>query len=366
VIARLRLPALALAVAALGGCGSLADYYWQGFSGQVGVLAAARPVDEVLAATSDERLAGRLKIAREIRQYASKALALPENGSYTRYTDLGRPYVVWNVFAAPALSLKPQRWCFPVAGCVSYRGYFNEADARAEGERLRASGHDVHLGGVPAYSTLGWFDDPLLSSFVRYPDTALARLVFHELAHQIVYVRDDTMFNESFATAVEEAGLARWIATQKDTGAYARLVAEQTRGERLRVVFKRLVRQARTELEAVYASDAPDEVKRERKRAVFAAMRETYEAAKQGDAGLAAYDRWFAGFDGGGPNNAALAAVALYDEKVPAFRALLDEMNGNLPAFYAKVRELAKLPKAQRDAVLDNLVPGTVAQHTGG
>jgi predicted aminopeptidase len=365
VIARLRLPVLALA-AALGGCGSVADYYWQGFSGQVGVLASARPVDEVLASTSDARLAGRLQVARDIRQYASKALALPDNGSYTRYTDLGRPYVVWNVFAAPALSLKPLHWCFPVAGCVSYRGYFNEADAKAEAARLRALGHDVHVGGVPAYSTLGWFDDPLLSSFVRYPDTALARLVFHELAHQVVYVKDDSTFNESFATAVEEAGLARWIATQRDTGLHARLEAEHARSDRLRAVFKRLVRQAREDLDAVYASDAPDDAKRERKRAVYAQMRTSYELAKQGEAGLAGYDRWFAGNDGEGPNNAALAAVALYDQKVPAFRALLAQVDGDLPAFYEKVREIAKLPKARRDALLDALLPATVAHDAGG
>lgn len=352
--------ALLAAVALLPGCGAI-DFYWQGFAGQVGVLAGARPVDEVLATTPDAKLAERLERARAIRAYASRELGLPSNGSYTRYTDLGRPYVVWNVFAAPALSLDPREWCFPVAGCVSYRGFFDETDARAEAARLAAQGFDVHVGGVPAYSTLGWFDDPLLSSFVRYPDTALARLVFHELAHQVVYVRDDTTFNESFATAVEEAGVERWIAAQAGTPRHAALLADEARSERLRVAFKRLVREARADLEALYASDLAPEDKRARKAAILGRLRAGYEAAKAGEAGLAAYDRWFAGYEGQGPNNASLASVGLYDDQLPAFRALLAEVGGDLPAFYARVRALAKLPRSQRDAALDALAPRAAA-----
>ena len=346
--------AAAFAAATLVGC-SLVDYYWQGFAGQMGVLSAARPVDEVLASTTDAKLAQRLQLARAIRAFASRELGLPDNASYTRYTDLGRPFVVWNVIAAPELSLAPRQWCFPVVGCVNYRGFFDEASARAEAARLAAAGDDVHIGGVPAYSTLGWFDDPLLSTFVRYPDTALARLVFHELAHQVVYVRDDTMFNESFATAVEEAGVERWIAAQAGTPAHAHLVAEEQRGDRLRELFRRLVRDARAELAAVYASDVPDAVKRERKAAVVGAMRAAYGAARSGETGLAAYDRWFAGFDGRGANNASLVAVALYDAKVPAFRAMLATRGGDLAAFYADVRELAQRPKAEREALLDRI-----------
>jgi predicted aminopeptidase len=339
-----------LAVPLLGGCG-LADYYWQGVAGQVGLLAGARPVEEVVASTEDARLADRLKRAQSIRAYASASLGLPDNASYTRYTELGRPFVVWNVFATHELSLRPKQWCYPLVGCVSYRGYFSEADAKAEAARLVEAGFDVHLGGVPAYSTLGWFDDPLLSSFVRYPDTALARLVFHELAHQVVYVRDDTAFNESFATAVEQAGLSRWIEAQAGTPQY----------DRLRAVFTRLVREARGELEVVYASPLSDEAKRVRKAEVFAAMRAGYEAAKAGDVGLAAYDRWFAEHDGKGPNNASLAAIALYDDKVPAFRALLAEVDGDLPRFYERVRELSKQPKSQRDAMLAQRLPTGLA-----
>jgi predicted aminopeptidase len=336
----------------LGGCG-YAEYLWQGAVGQAELIAGARPVEDVLSTTDDPKLAERLSRSREIRAFASRELALPDNRSYRRYTDVGRPYVVWNVFAAPPLSLTPYQWCFPVAGCVNYRGYFREEDAKAEAARLAARGDDVHIGGVPAYSTLGWFDDPLLSTFIRYPDTALARLVFHELAHQVVYVKDDTSFNEAFATVVEEEGLARWLAAQAGTPRHAALVAEAARGHRLREGFRQWMQEARAELEAVYASGAGDAEKRRHKALVFERMRAAYEAAKAGESGLAGYDRWFAGHDGSGPNNASIAAVALYDDKVPAFRALLAQERGDLPAFYGRVRELAGKPKAERDALLD-------------
>ncbi len=338
----------------LAACG-YPEFLWQGAVGQAELIAGARPIDDVLATTGDAKLAERLARAREIRAFASRELGLPDNGSYRRYTDVGRPFVVWNVFAAPPLSLEPRQWCFPVAGCVNYRGYFREDDAKAEAAKLAARGDDVHIGGVPAYSTLGWFDDPLLSTFIRYPDTALARLVFHELAHQVVYVRDDTSFNEAFATVVEEEGLVRWLAVQAGTPGHGALVAEAARGKRLREEFRQWMREARVELAALYASGAGDAEQRARKAAVFERMRRAYAAAKAGESGLAGYDRWFAGHDGRGPNNASLAAVALYDDKAPAFRALLAQQGGDLPAFYRRVRELAAKPKAERDAILDAL-----------
>ena len=350
----LRSLAAACAASLLVGC-SLADYYWQGFAGQAQLLVRARPIDEVLASTDDAKLAERLKRAREIRLFASQELGLPDNASYTRYTDVGRPFVVWNVFATPATSLTPLQWCFPVAGCVNYRGYFSEIEAKAEAARLAAEGHDVYIGGVPAYSTLGWFDDPVLSSFIRYPDTALARLVFHELAHQVVYAKDDTQFNESFATAVEEAGVARWIAKQSAKPQHAALLAEQERGDRLRAEFRRLVREARPKLAAVYASDASEATKLQHKRVLLKEMRQAYEDAKAGEASLSAFDRWFAGYEGRGVNNASLVAVGLYDDKVPAFRALLAEADGDMRLFYARAKALAAKPRHERNRVLANL-----------
>ena len=268
----------------LAGCGEI-EFYWQGVAGQADLLARAKPIDEVIAATPDPELKARLARAQAIRAFASRELALPDNRSYTSYADLGRPYAVWNVFAAPELSLTPRQWCFPVAGCVAYRGYFAESDARAEAARLAAAGDDVHLGGVPAYSTLGYFDDPVLSTFVRYREVELARLIFHELAHQVVYVKDDTSFNESFATAVEEAGIARWLAAEaahRDPVEAAQLAADAARGQRLRAAFRALVAATRDRLTALYASAASDAEKRAGKAAAFAAMRAEYERAEGG------------------------------------------------------------------------------------
>ena len=347
----------------LGGC-SAADYYWQSMQGQYAILARAQPLDEAIDAASDARLKARLQLAQRVREFASRELDLPANGSYRRYTDLGRPFVIWNVFATPRLSLAPHEWCYPVAGCVNYRGYFNEQEARAEAASLAAAGNDVYIGGVPAYSTLGWFDDPILSSFVRFPETEFARLIFHELAHQLLYVKGDTVFNESFATAVSDEGLMRWIAAQPPEQR-ARLEAERARNERLRGEFERLIRVTRERLVSLYAGDAPTAVKEQQKEAAFAAMRADYETVKHGEPGLAGFDRWFSGYDNRGPNNASIASIALYTERVPAFRALIAAAHGDLPAFYAKVRALAALDRGARDAALDAVSGMPVARLVG-
>lgn len=342
----------------LGGCASV-EYYWQGIAGQMELLARARPVADVEATTADPELRARLQRAQAIRRFASAELGLPDNGSYTRYADLGRSFVVWNVFAAPELALEPRRWCFPVAGCVSYRGYFAEADARAEAARLAAEGEDVHVGGVPAYSTLGWFDEPLLSSFIGYREPDLARLIFHELAHQVVYLPGDTGFNESFATAVEQAGLARWLAAQAGRPDATELAAQVARGDQLRRDFRGLIVRTRARLEAIYTGADDLMTKREAKAAALATMRTEYEQLKRTWGGVPAYDRWFAA----GANNAGIAAVGLYADRVPQFQALLAAEAGDLPRFYARVRELAALPRAERDLVLAQ--PARTAAHDG-
>ena len=344
---KLRLLAAVAGTLALAGCG--ADYFFQSASGQLDLIARAKPIDEVIGSTGDVRLKDRLERAREIRAYASATLGLPENGSYTRYTDLGRPFVLWNVFAAPELSLKPREWCFPVAGCVNYRGYFREDEAHAEAVRLRAEGYDVSIGGVPAYSTLGWFDDPILSSFVRYPDLELARLVFHELAHQVAYAKDDTAFNESFAVAVEEEGLRRWMAVNASAAEREAYAASRPR----RAEFVRLVLRYRERAAKLYREPLPDEAKRAGKAKLFAELDADYRDLKaNGWNGFAGYDRFFAGM-----NNAHLASVAAYEALVPAFRALLAREGGDLPRFYAAVKGLAALDKPARERELAALTP---------
>ena len=358
----LRAAAALLLLPLLAGC-TAAGYYWQGIRGQLDLLERARPIPAVVATTEDPALKRKLERVLAIREYASRELALPDNPSYRSYTDLGRRFVLWNVFAAPELSLEPRQWCFPVAGCVNYRGYFDEAAARAEAARLGATGDDVHVGGVPAFSTLGYFNDPMLSTVIRYPDTEVARLIFHELAHQVAYAKDDTVFNESFAVAVEEEGIGRWLAAQDD----AALTAQFNTSQRYRDGFRKLISRTRSELVTLYSSPASVEEKRAGKAAAFTKMRAAYDALKNEWGGFAAYDGWFAQ----GPNNASLAAVGLYTQKVPEFHALLAGDSGDLRRFYAHVKALAALPKSERDSALAaaaaaNRTAGTISPRVQG
>jgi predicted aminopeptidase len=256
--------------------------------------------------------------------------------------------VVWNAFAAPEFSVKPVESCFLFAGCVSYRGFYSEAAAQQHSVSLAEKGYDIYVGGVPAYSTLGWFSDPVLSTFIQYPEPELARIVFHELAHQVVYLKGDTMFNESFAVAVEEEGVRRWL--DREGTPAQRAAYEDSR--RRRSEFVELVIQYRSRLAAFYDRPAEPEEKREGKRRLFSAMQDEYLALKVSWGGFAGYDRLLAR----GPNNALLASVASYSELVPAFRALLAREHDDLSAFYSAVRELGKLEKSERDARLAALI----------
>ncbi|MCW5576424.1 MAG: aminopeptidase [Burkholderiales bacterium] len=333
-----------LAALLLSGCGNL-GYYLQSVQGQLGIWQREVPVERLLGDPAlDPQLKIQVERALRIRDYASRELGLPDNRSYRSYADLARPFVVWNVFAADEFSVEPKQWCFPFAGCVNYRGYFSEEEARRHAQRLAAEGHDVYVGGVPAYSTIGWFADPLLNTFIRYPEPELARLLFHELAHQVIYVKDDTVFNESFATVVEQAGVARWLAdhgSAADRGRFAQL-------QRFRADFRRLVVDARGALAKLYAGEGGVEAKRRRKAEIFDGLRRAYEAQRLEWGGFAGYDRWFAQ----PPGNAHLAAVAVYTQQVPAFQALLEQQDNDLPRFYAAVRELAALPPGARNARL--------------
>jgi predicted aminopeptidase len=289
--------------------------------------------------TSGE-LRAKLKTALEIRNFASNQLGLPDDGSYRKYADLGRPYVVWNLFTTPEFSTTPIESCFPVTGCVSYRGYFTEADANHYAAKMRAKGYDVQVSGIPAYSTLGWFDDPLLSTFIRYPESELARLVFHELAHHVVYVKGDTVFNESFAVSVERTGVHRWLAVHKHEGDYAPfLLARKRQSE-----FVALIESAKSRLDKVYESGLADAEMRAAKRAGFAELRREYDAQKKLWGGYSGYDRIM----GASPGNALLASITAYSKLVPAFEKLIESVNGDMPRFYAAVKKIAKLPKKDR------------------
>jgi predicted aminopeptidase len=336
------------AVCLTSGCGSL-GYVAQSVSGHVRLLQATRPVDAWLHdADTPESLRERLRLAERIRNYAVAELKLPDNGSYRRYADLHRAAAVWNVVAAPPLRLKLETWCFPVVGCIGYRGYYDKADAETEATRLRGDGFEVSVYGVPAYSTLGWTNwiggDPLLSTFIRYPEGELARIIFHELAHQVAYASGDTEFNESFATSVERIGVKRWLADRASPAARA----EYERFEARRQDFLALTHATRDRLEVLYKSDASDADKREGKAAIMAAMREDYARLKAGPwDGYAGYDHWFEH-----ANNASLGVLAAYTGLVPAFERLFERDGEDFERFYADVKRLAGLPKDERRATL--------------
>jgi predicted aminopeptidase len=341
-------------IAALGalvfvsGCSSVA-YYAQAVSGHLEVMWRAAPIEERLREPDTPApLREKLERVLAIREFASRELALPDNDSYRRYADLGRPYVLWNVFAAPEFSVAPVQSCFPFAGCVSYRGFYSEEAAQRHADELAKQGDDVYIGGVSAYSTLGWFSDPVLSTFIQYPEPEVARIVFHELAHQEVYVKGDTVFNESFAATVEEEGLRRWL-EREGTPAQRSAYADS---RRRRSEFSALILKSRVKLADFYARLITAEEKREGKRRLFAEMNDEYGALKASWGGFAGFDRLLAR----GMNNAFLVSIASYSELVPAFRALLAQKQGELPAFYQAVRDLAKLEKAERDARLAALI----------
>ncbi len=346
--------ALLLAATALAsGCARThgPGYYWQSVSGHAELMWRARPIEDWLADSgTPEALKDRLLLARRIRAFAVSELGLPDNASYHRYADLERNAAVYNVVAAPPLSLTLQTWCFPVAGCVGYRGYYREADARAFAASLDP-GLEVAVYPVPAYSTLGWMNwvggDPLLNTFLRYPEGELARLLFHELAHQVLYVKDDTSFNESFATAVERIGVQRWLAQASTPAARVEYAAFDQR----RRAFRALTGSVRARLQAVYGDPALDDAaKRARKAQVMADFRREYEALKAFWGGFAAYDAWVAR-----ANNALLGAQGAYDQLVPGFEALFEREGRDFARFYDAVRTLAALPKDERHQRLQAL-----------
>jgi predicted aminopeptidase len=332
----------------LSGCSNL-GYYWQSVSGHLQIMSAARPVDELVREPlTPERLRERLELAQRIRAFAVTALKLPDNASYRRYADLHRGAAIWNVTAAPPYSLELKTWCFPVTGCVGYRGYYHERDAQAEAARVASEGYETGVYPVPAYSTLGLMNwaggDPLLNTFLGYPEGELAGLIFHELAHQLIYVKGDTTFNESFATSVERLGARQWLATRAGEPARREYAADEER----RKLFQSLVRPARAQLDALYRQTGlTPRQKDEGKRRILAQFRADYARKKEAAGGdpLAwrGYDRWVRE-----ANNALFGAQAAYDELVPGFERLFHAEGGDWTRFYDAVRQLAALPEQER------------------
>jgi len=313
----------------LSGC-----YPLHAMHGHLDLMAKRQPVDVLISdPATPETLKVRLERVAAMREFASRELALPNNGSYRQYARLNRDYPVWSVWVTPEFDLAPRESCFPVSGCVPYRGYYARDAAERYAATFRAAGDDVLVGGVTAYSTLGFFDDPLTSAMLRLPVARLAGLIFHELAHQVVYVKGDATFNESFARAVEIEGTLRWLEQQQDSAGLAAYRVALVRTE----VFFDSIKTARAALAELYAAPLDDAAKRQGKARIFEALRETQRQRTQQEPAWSAYAPWFAD----DLNNARLAAVATYFDEVDGFRALLAEHGGNFDAFYAAVKSQA-------------------------
>lgn len=336
----------ALLSIAVCGCESV-HYYGQAIQGQYRILEGRRSISEIMAdPESPELLRERLTHILAVRQFAENELRLPVENHYLTYVNLKRPYVVWNVFAAPEFSLTPKTWCYPLVGCAAYRGYFTEKNARQYAAGLSSRGYEVYVAGVTAYSTLGWFDDPVLSTFLQYSEDQSAALIFHELAHQILYAKGDTMFNESFATAIEQEGLKRWQAETQASHRYNDYLKNYRRQQQ----FIRLIMQYRRLLETLYQSEASTIDKREQKISIFSELRDEFDRLKTSKNGLSAYDNWM----NNSLNNAKIASVAAYHDFVPAFQKMLVENDGNLNQFYTACRELAQGTKDERHRILSS------------
>ena len=343
----IRLSLLLILCLPLAGCDSL-GYYSQAVSGQLSVLSGRQAITEYIDdPDTHPNLQKQLSLVLELRAFAEIELQLPVEGQYSDYVDLDRDYVVWNVFAAPELSLQAKTWCYPIAGCAGYRGYFSEVDARAFAGRLAEQGFDTYVGGVAAYSTLGWLDDPILNTFVFREESQLADLIFHELAHKLLYVPGDSVFNESFATAVAREGVRRWMLRKGNEDEYPGYLE----GVQQKEEFIKLVVRYREMLESIYQSSSGDDEKRRRKEELIDQLRGDYESLQQKEGGSLPYTGWMTAVI----NNAKLNSIAMYYDLVPALEKLLAEESFQLPGFYARCLELEELTPDERGRQLRSL-----------
>lgn len=342
------LPVLLLG-ALLAGCETL-SYYGQSVGGQLEVLAKRKPIVDVIADEAvPENVRKRLSAVLRMREFAVDELGLPENKSYSSYADLGRPHVVWNVFAAPEFSVKPVTWCFPIVGCVVYRGYFKEKAARDYADKLQADGIDTFVAGINAYSTLGWFNDPVLNTFLNYPQPRLAGLIFHEITHQKIYIKDDSVFNESLATAVELEGVRRWLEANESEEDSQMIRRQLSRSDDVTL----LLLKTRDRLADIYGGGESDDAKRKAKADTFVEMKADYEKLKQSWDGYDGYDRWFSQDF----NNGYLVSAAAYRSRLPAFESLMKKLGGDMDAFWLEAQRLSELSPTERERALDKLMP---------
>ncbi len=336
----------------LSGC-SMANYYTQSIEGQLNLLQQREPIDELIAnKNTPEKLKKTLQHVKNIRRFSIEKLYLPDNKSYLYYTDLKRPYVVWNVFAAPEFSLSAKNWCYFIVGCVSYRGYFEKQDAVTHANKLNTENYDVSISGIAAYSTLGWFDDPVLNTMLGWKEHHLAGLIFHELSHQILYVKNETAFNEAFSTAAQRMGTIEWLLTTKPDEVTHYLDYLNAYNQ-----FQQLLEATRNKLATLYATNESEQKKRKEKYKIIEAMKLDYQILKEEWPGNISFDRWFER-----PiNNSRFTSTMTYLEHVPAFLTLFKEVNGVWVEFYQAVKNLSELENIERNKQLESLKSREIA-----
>jgi predicted aminopeptidase len=355
---------LALVIASVSGCQTI-GYYTQAVSGECQILTSRERIDKLIADPhTPEDLRQKLELVQRMRAFAKDSLKLPADEYFLSYTDVHRKYVVWNVQAAPEFSLQPKTWWYPIVGGLEYRGYFSEKGANNAAAHLRKKGDDVYVDGVEAYSTLGWFKDPVLNTFITRREPDLAEVLFHELGHKRVFARGDTDFNEAYATTVGQEGARRWLRANGETNLLEKYNIELARDDQ----FVHLVMSTRAKLEKVYGDTLdkdgkvkaakvpplpPAKLKLDKER-VLADLRSDYEKLKASWGGYSGYDDWFAHE----LNNAQLNTIANYYDYLPSFKRLLELNGGNMEKFYKEVERLSKMPKDQRHQRLRNLANG--------
>lgn len=342
-------------VGLLPGCSTL-GYYSQAINGHLDLLSREQPIEEVIVdPETSAALKSRLTLALRVREFASNQLALPDNDSYKYYADLKRPFAIWNVIATPAYSVEAKKWCYLIVGCLSYRGYFDKAQANGHADELVQQGYDAIVSGAAAYSTLGWMDDPLLNTIVQRSEASMIGIIFHELAHQVVYVDGDTAFNEAFATAVEYEGLRRWYQSQGDPESYQHYIENKHQQQ---MVIGKLVA-TRERLNVIYRQTIPESEKHQQKQAIFRELKHWYESWRQAHA-YNGFDAWMRQ----DLNNAHLALVATYQQRVPNFLAALRSVDNDMPAFFRLVENLADKDQLTRDELLRAYKVADYAKHS--
>lgn len=336
----IKISVLVVSAVTVSACSSF-GYYMDLMAGHSELLEQRKPVSEIIADESTKaKLRKLLQNSQNIRDFASKNLDLPDNDSYRMYADLKRKYAVWNVVAAKEFSVEPKKWCFLFVGCLSYRGYFSKEAATTYANELKKEGYDVYVAGARAYSTLGWFDDPLLNTMMVKSEAYRAGIIFHELAHQVVYIDNDSAFNEAFATTVEEEGIRRWLLTNGQQKQYQTYLLDKKRDSKLNQLFLN----TRKQLKQLYKTNKNSEEKRQGKKQIFAAMKEHYKQLKKSWHGYNVYDQWM----NQQLNNSHLLLIATYHDLVPFFKNLLRDENNNLSSFYIAVNQLGELDKKER------------------